>query len=987
MPEYRTLSLLPNTGVQLIRLPGLFSREELKAYKLDWLVKEAGVASSLVRTDDGEPHAGAQDSGRGAGEQAAPPSKVRGLASEVVELSYSSPMPNWVPVAFNQSRTSCGMIWFDQRSVGDDEEDDQQVYDAVIAFDTTVTERGVGGTLYPELVGSSFMLHDRGDRTFWEQPQVATFLDAIAQESGGARWSAGEAQAHLASFYAMLASKQAAGEIPVILLQSATQAPVEVSLVVDFGNSRTCCVVTEENDQGHQKYQRLELRDLSNPLETVKEPFSSRMAFVAPKTGVYPRLSKKGCEPPLVFEGLSLSKMGPGAENLLSSTERDIGPRSLSAPKRYLWDELTRKAPWQVAEVDPLRGREALYGPLLGRIDARQPFKEPVEDDTSEPPQPAYPRKIGMLWAAVEILEQAYAYVNSPEHRGAESQKALHDRRRVIRHVVAMHPAGMHPTEIASFREALERASQLWAEYRTEPQGFNGAAGVASVTSHDALLEPSGDNARRPTVPVPHVDLTCDEGLAIQICYLNSLIEDHFPTGVRAIADALGSERPDALRALSEEAIHKDSRVIRIASLDVGGGTTDLAIADYLAHHEAPQPKFTMRSLFHDGFNKGGDDIIYRLLVSFVHPQVCEQLGIAPEDWSDAFSSPEPHGLPTDWIELRKQLSAQVWMPLAEQCLKQLGTGAAEFACDLGSVVSRRECLRAAQSILEEAGLTSSKSTRLEKVKIRVSQGDVSSAVRLVLRNCIEQFSDLVAQFRCDLMVVGGRPSSLPSVRALVEASLPVPPGNLVFLHESRFGRGWFPFEHRGDSKTCGVMGAALAFHAKFQRSALVLRTAGSGEGPPCQLGYLNSRMGTLNREKVLFSDGQELSEEIFFESNEMVIGSTRINDPKALAQPVYRLARCARIDELLAKSTVKNEPLRVRLRRASTDTGAFTSEVITEVAEVKGTLSYMYMGEIEQAVDDSTVLELRLQTMDEDDHWIDSGRFEPLTGVGRRQA
>ena len=101
----------------------------------------------------------------------------------------------------------------------------------------------------------------------------------------------------------------------------------------------------------------------------------------------------------------------------------------------------------------------------------------------------------------------------------------------------------------------------------------------------------------------------------------------------------------------------------------------------------------------------------------------------APKVLIDVFVPDVP-----DWIELRKQLSAQVWMPLAEECLKQLGTGAAEFACDLGSVVSRRECLRAAQSILQEAGLTSSKSTRLEKVKIRVSQGDVSSAVRLVLR-------------------------------------------------------------------------------------------------------------------------------------------------------------------------------------------------------------------------------------------------------------
>ena len=107
----------------------------------------------------------------------------------------------------------------------------------------------------------------------------------------------------------------------------------------------------------------------------------------------------------------------------------------------------------------------------------------------------------------VEILEQAFRQVNSPEWRRAAANAPLAERRRQIRNLVITYPVGFHSVELENLDKAASRAARLWSEFRSAPEAF--CSGVDHITV-------DRDFGMRP----PVVQLVCDEAVAIQVCWL-----------------------------------------------------------------------------------------------------------------------------------------------------------------------------------------------------------------------------------------------------------------------------------------------------------------------------------------------------------------------------------------------------------------------------------------------------------------------------------
>src|SRR3546814_5282564 len=97
----------------------------------------------------------------------------------------------------------------------------------------------------------------------------------------------GKPMLHLAAYRAYLDWLQSAGVLPsIVVVDRATEghtAPIDVDLVLDLGNSRTCGLLVEVDpgDIGSDitKAVSLALRDLSLPVNVYGEPFSSRLEF------------------------------------------------------------------------------------------------------------------------------------------------------------------------------------------------------------------------------------------------------------------------------------------------------------------------------------------------------------------------------------------------------------------------------------------------------------------------------------------------------------------------------------------------------------------------------------------------------------------------------------------------------------------------------------------------------------------------------------
>ena len=999
------LLFLPNTGVQHIQLEGLyekglFNKGEVEKYKINWDVEASeivdGGQNGIERSSNG-PTAASQP-----GDSKAAGSVVIGRAAK--GLSYAEYSSGWLHLPFNQPHAS-GRVLRRKRvtagtgSANDEASTPEIVYDMILAFDTTVTEEGTGGTLDPDHVGNDLSIHGAGLSHFWNSELVLAYLHSLCakiEENTGKSVPMLQVKADLVALYSFLARLQDEKRIPVIQLAHARHEPVDVSLVIDFGNSRTCCVLMEPGDDKEYKYKRLQVRDPKNPWAFHDGPADSRLAFVQPSSGIILGSGPgddAGQEETLVFGDLSIVRYGKPASDLLGSSKMETKSRGMSSPKRYMWDGDRRKSSWKLATGED--ERDTVFGALLGRVDMRSPFTDSSDTDASRPTDPVYPRKAGLLFALVEVLEQAYRQINSAQYRGAHRQRPLYDRRRVIRDVVIMHPAGMHSLEVMEFEKAVERACELWAEYRTDPVKFQ-TGYPADQDLKTVSLEPMADTSN-PPVPQPRMTRICDEGLAIQICYLNSLLRDHFPHGAETLVRALGTVRrpaPDGA-GTSNGGARGSLPTLRVASLDIGGGTTDLAIADYTAHPESLQAKLSMELKFHDGFSKGGDDVACEFLRELVFPKIQADMNLSPSKWDKAFgrSGEDEDSMPPDWEDTRCSLASMVWMPIVHHFLGALEDGTPEYTSTIDPLVPDHGLLGKLDAVLETfrlpalRGGKSGKSVQhLADVEITVTSEDMSRIVNRVLEKCLEQYSDIVSQFRCDVLVLGGRPSALPAVRDLIHRQMPVPPGSVVFLHQASFGE-WFPFEQSAskDSKACGVVGAAQAFLQTQDLDRIILKRIPT-VGVPNILG--NHKLGVEQIGEVLFAGDSQESVEFEYGGDAIVIGAKRIDNKNALSRPIYRLS--------IKESIMANRrtgprhyaafDLKVKLRRvevaASGADNAQTDVIDPKVSSVEGKVEFWKDQEDQVWEDDAAVraFTVKLQTLSESDYWLDSGCFKALS-------
>lgn len=130
--------------------------------------------------------------------------------------------------------------------------------------------------------------------------------------------------------------------------------PIDVDLVLDIGNSKTCGILFERGD--FTKREMLSLRDMSSPWIVYDKPFDMRVVFRQADFG-----DNIGIENgQSLFKWRSLIRIGEEAINLMHRSIEDEGlskkNTNYSSPKRYLWDTDPYDGNWEYlhTENDPL---------------------------------------------------------------------------------------------------------------------------------------------------------------------------------------------------------------------------------------------------------------------------------------------------------------------------------------------------------------------------------------------------------------------------------------------------------------------------------------------------------------------------------------------------------------------------------------------------------------------------------------------------------
>ncbi len=852
----------------------------------------------------------------------------------------------WLPVPFLRDGSSGGFYlgpttWSRARiiSLGDTPDADGHSFRLCLAFDTKLLEEGNTHYLAPTLAdvesGETFALAGPEVSIEWflELPWVDNWLKEIFSEQAKPRLKLDHEeiaaqnrrliyQGHYLNLLALLKQKASIPEIKLLpqathRAQQGTSQPIGVDLVLDIGNSRTCGILIEKHPhESNDLMKRCELvlRDLSQPEHTYRDPFESCLEFSQAIFGKDHIAAEAGRGDAFVWP--TIARIGPEAFRLSSRRRGTEGSTGISSPKRYLWDESRYEPGWRFngaydqSEIEP----NATASPFCSLInETGGPLFDASQEDQLPVFDPHYTRSSLMGFMLAEILAQALMQINSAAQR--QKQRYTNNPRHLDSITLTVPPSMPRPERVI-FRQRMEHAVGLvWKALGWHPE--------------DAPLD--GEGAELATPPFPRIHIVWDEATSSQIVYLYSESQNAF-------AGRTGEFfRATARRGGKGAAVD----TITIATIDIGGGTTDLVINDYtLEDSQNINTYIKPEQRFRDGFKVAGDDIVLGVIREVIVPALAQALRqggvVAPDPLLSNLIGSEPVSV-QDQVH-RQNLTLQIFYPLALKLLKTyeqfdpaVPTVADSFPIekllDIGA-----ECesaLRYMNRKIAEALPRGGEVFDVRNVPVPCDMAKLHALFmgdRMEITKTLKSLCEIVYLYQPDILLLTGRPSRLPGIQHLIRALLPVAPSRIVPLYHYHCGT-WYPFHKQGrieDPKTTAAVGAMLCVLGQGRIPGFNLRANDLRAYSTVRIVGQMDKNCIIKEEDVFYrdidldSDAYELPEEVSFEiKGKTPLGFRQMNAPRWGASPLYELDVSKEALGKLYSASGEAQNLVVRLKKS----------------------------------------------------------------------
>ncbi|MDO9428511.1 MAG: virulence factor SrfB [Methylobacterium sp.] len=638
---------------------------------------------------------------------------------------------------------------------------------------------------------------------------------------------------HYARYLVLLEYLQRAIQPRVMRLTDTVSAipaikPVTVDLILDIGNSRTCGILIESHPNEDRVDLNnsfvLQLRDLSEPEQVYAEPFESHVELSHARFG-RDHLSRLSARPRAFFWP-SPVRVGPEASRFRELAQGTEAVGGLSSPKRYLCDVRPVNQEWRFPDRDygadgtsPLIDRTIRQfvnsrGDVIAQLDAdRKRYGIRVQaDDRVGASRLTFSRSSFFTFMVAEVVCHALSMINNA---GVRERRRTKDAPRKLRRIILTLPPAMPVQEQRLLRSRAEGAVKLiwqlmgWTE--TPPPGLT----------------------------QPEVHVAWDEASCVQFVYLYGEITQKLGGAVDGFLRLIGRPRPFAEPDTRPAPGTPAEPSVRIASIDVGGGTTDLMVTTYYAEgNRAIKPVQNFR----EGFRIAGDDILKSVIERLVLPTI--------EDALRRAGHPDPHALLLERFggdranmaeqekHLRRQFVSRVLEPIGLRLLADVEAEGdlttrpfAEFFPERGGRVARRALPQ--QRLLDflegPARRDGAAGFALVDCVFEGRADIVGACVVSVLDLVLDNLCEAIHALDVDVVLLSGRPSRLSAFVDLVVNKLAVSPDRVVPLHQYQAGN-WYPFRDRdnrriGDPKTTTAVGGMLCALAESQLTNFTLFT------------------------------------------------------------------------------------------------------------------------------------------------------------------
>lgn len=899
-------------------------------------------------------------------------------------------------------------------------ETDPDVLRLVLAFDMRVEERNgdIYAALTPDDVDANahFRLawRFRDNAWFMDLAWVEEWLREIWVEwhkKNRKRLPEDRQFEYLASYLTLLwAIDRISDNCEVFVVRPDGKNRVEVDLVLDIGNSRTTGILVETHAQTATRLNDsylLQLRDMSEPDKVYTEPFETRVEFSEISFGKDALSLRSGRRTP-AFVWPSPVRIGPEASRLATLSRCEKGSTGMSSPKRYLWDERDWKRTWRFNTTTD-KSPYVTRGPLAQRVNSSGTplccMDDPLftknrnlnRQERESAFESLFTRSSLMMFLLVEMIQQALLTINSP---GQRKRRELRDMPRRLRQIIFTVPPGMPMAE--------QKIYKRWARWATR------VLWEALGWSHHYTADPRklSQDGTRDYRASPIVRCDWDEATCTQLVFIYNEITRKFQGDAPLFCEIAGRKREIANR--------KDAPSVRVATIDIGGGTTDLSITTFeLASDAGSTPRMAPRPEFHDGFNIAGDDILRAVIEQQVLPAIGDALakrGVpSARDALATLFGRDTMDSSKDMLNQRIQFVRQIAVPVSlcllalyEKTDPQKGGGKITFKigdCFVRPVVETESPEKTAVgNAKEKSGETSIElpcelfpmpcqaaldyvgdyaaskgdgtGLNVLDVPIRMDPDAMDETVRATLRPVLANLCEVINLYDCDALLLTGRPSRWPGVVETIYSLLPLPPGRIYPMADYRVG-GWYPFSdalgNMTDPKTTVVVGAILCALAEGQLEGFSfdphsLRLVSTAR----HIGEMELN-GQIKREKVWFNvdpltrQVNPPEKEVMF-SGPLAVGFRQLEAERWTTTRYYFLDWR---DEQASALHAANLPFRVKLDLHLPEADEDTAESAREEGEF----------EITEIIDrngnslNTRVLEMRLQTLPRDEgFWMDTG-------------
>jgi hypothetical protein len=490
-----------------------------------------------------------------------------------------------------------------------------------------------------------------------------------------------------------------------------------------------------------------------------------------------------------------------------------------------------------------------------------------VNDMAIAAAKPRYAPRTLMTAALYELLCQAYCFVNSMRYRCRAGEV---NRAREIRSLSLSFPSGMCQAERDRWRRQADLAIRIF-------QNTLGKHQTQSVSLHFGI----------------------DEASAVHLTYLWSELQ-------------LLGQNPElwfSLLGRQSPASAAEKRQVRIACIDIGGGTSNLMIASY--EFQSGVEDAVQGSVVHrDSVTIAGDELIKRLLETIIVPALANSVGLEKADTLLLFGPevPQNRGFRSQRVEWMSRLL----LPLAETYLRRSEEG------DSQTPISHTDPAIVDPAVLESLGAVCNQLRGVGYYNLRQDLRLVFDAARFrravsdVFDELLQDYCQRIAAHEADIVLLAGQPTKLAAVQEIVRHNLPLADSRIIPMHQYYAGN-WYPYQSADgrapgkivDPKSAVVVGAAVHFLARHGwLPQFRYQMNDSTSATSYYWGAMTDGSALLRHERLLFQPvqdhrggplasppaGNSDTIDIRLTSQRMLIGRTPSNNRRAQATPIYEI-------------------------------------------------------------------------------------------------